>query len=278
MERETARARRAASIGPRRSPGANGAATPERPGRAAARSCAASACRQRSLIVKRAVAIAVAVAVLVATLAWLAVYGTEALSLFTDGQRLQAWVDERGVLAPFAMVLLVVAQVVVAVIPGEPLELGAGYAFGFWEGTALCLIGSLIGTIVVVALTRTVGMKVVELFFSREKIESIAWLRTSKRFELVLFLCFLIPGTPKDVMTYVAGLTPCRLSRIAALTTVGRIPSIVSSTLASAYAAQGDWAATALVAGITLALVAVGVGAYALIARRERASGEAGPE
>lgn len=225
---------------------------------------------RRALIAKRIAVALCAVAVLAATLAWMAVYGKDALSLFADGPRLQAWVEARGVLAPVIMVLLVVVQVVVAVVPGEPLELGAGYAFGFWEGTALCLVGSLIGTIVVVALTRSVGMKVVELFFSREKIESVAWLRSSKRFELILFVCFLIPGTPKDIMTYVAGLTPCRLSRIAAITTVGRIPSIVSSTLASAYAAEGNWVATAVVAGLTLVLVAVGIGAYAWIARREK--------
>ena len=224
----------------------------------------------RSLVAKRVAVALCAVVVLAATLAWMAVYGKDALALFTDGPRLQAWVEARGVLAPAIMVLRVVVQVVVAVVPGEPLELGAGYAFGFWEGTALCLVGSLIGTIVVVALTRSVGMKVVELFFSREKIESVAWLRSSKRFELILFVCFLIPGTPKDIMTYVAGLTPCRLSRIAAITTVGRIPSIVSSTLASAYAAEGNWVATAVVAGLTLVLVAVGIGAYAWIARREK--------
>lgn len=226
----------------------------------------------KNLMAKRVAAIAIALALLAATLVWLAVYGKDALALFTDGQRLQAWVDERGVLAPAIMVLLVVVQIVIAVIPGEPLELGAGYAFGFWEGTALCLLGSLIGTVAVVALMRTVGAKVVELFFSREKIESLSWLRNSRRFELILFVCFLIPGTPKDIMTYIAGLTSCSAARIAAITTVGRIPSIISSTLASAFAAQGDWAATAFVAGLTLVLVAIGVGAYAWIARREKAA------
>ncbi|WP_255467138.1 TVP38/TMEM64 family protein [Raoultibacter phocaeensis] len=239
-------------------------------GKGDAASCSASG--RGALVAKRVAVVLGMAAVLAATLAWMAVYGKDALSLFTDGPRLQAWVGERGLLAPVLMALLVVAQVVVAVLPGEPLELGAGYAFGFWEGTALCLVGSLIGTVIVVALTRTVGIKVVELFFSREKIESVSWLRSSKRFELILFVCFLIPGTPKDIMTYVAGLTPCRASRIAAITTIGRIPSIISSTLASAYAAEGNWAATAIVAGLTLVLVVIGVGAYALVAKREKSS------
>ena len=88
-------------------------------------------------------------------------------------------------------------------MPGEPLELGAGYIFGFWEGTALCMAAGLVGTFIVVTLVRTLGMRAVELFFSREKIESMKWLQDSARFELLMFVCFLIPGTPKDVMTYV---------------------------------------------------------------------------
>lgn len=232
--------------------------------------CAAGQAVGRSLRAKRVAVIAVAVIALGATIAWLILYGGDAFSLFTDGQRLQAWVDERGVFAPVIMVFLVVVQIVVAVIPGEPLELGAGYAFGFWEGTALCLAGSLIGTIVVVALARTAGMRVCELFFSREKIASLSWLQSSSRFELLLFVCFLIPGTPKDIMTYIAGLTPCSAGRIAAITTVGRIPSIISSTLASAFAAQGDWTATVVVAAATVALVGIGVAVYAVISKREK--------
>ena len=96
------------------------------------------------------------------------------------------------------------------------------------------------------------------------------WLQDSARFELLVFVCFLIPGTPKDVMTYVAGLTRCPVWRIALITTVGRIPSIVSSTMAAGFAASGDWVASAVVVALTAAFAAAGVGLYAAIARRER--------
>ena len=197
-------------------------------------------------------------------------YGPELFAFFADGPRLQAWVDDRGVFAPLAMGALIVFQIIVAVLPGEPLELGAGYAFGFWEGTALCLMAGLIGTLVVVALVRTLGMKAVELFFSREKIASMKWLQDSARFELLMFVCFLIPGTPKDIMTYIAGLTNCPAWRIALITTVGRIPAIVSSTAMAGFAAAGDWAATAAVVALTAAFAAAGLAAYAMVVRREK--------
>lgn len=115
---------------------------------------------------------------------------------------------------------------------GEPLELGAGYIFGFWEGTALCMAAGLVGTFIVVTLVRTLGMKAVELFLlaREDRVHEVA--AGFRPFRLLMFVCFLIPGTPKDVMTYVAGLTRCPVWRIALITTVGRIPSIVSSTMA----------------------------------------------
>lgn len=216
------------------------------------------------------VALAATLAVVCALGAAAIAYGPELFAFFADGPRLQAWVDAQGAFAPVAMVALITVQIVVAVLPGEPLELGAGYAFGFWEGTALCLVAGLIGAIIVVALVRTLGMRAIELFFPREKIDSMKWLQDSARFELLMFLCFLIPGTPKDIMTYIAGLTKCPLWRIALIATVGRIPSIVSSTMAAGFAAEGNWMATAAVMALTVVFVIAGVGVYALIMRRAR--------
>ena len=140
--------------------------------------------------------------------------------------------------------------------------------FGFIEGTAICLVGGLIGTLAVTALVRTFGMRVVRAFFSEEKLASISWLRDSKRFELIMFIVFLIPGTPKDVLTYAAGISTCPWWRIAAITTVGRIPSIATSTLAAGFASEGSWVAAGATLIVTGVIVAGGAVAYRAISRR----------
>ena len=210
--------------------------------------------------------LAVAAAALVAAgVAW----GPELFAFFADGERLQAWVEAQGVWAPAAMVALIVAQVVVGFLPGEPVELGAGYAFGFWEGTLLCLIASAIGTVIVLTLCRTLGMKAVSLFCDPAKLENLSWLRDTSRFELVMFAVFLIPGTPKDLLTYAAGFTQCPAWRVVLIATFGRIPSIVSSTAVAGLAASGQWGIAAVVA-----VVCVGLAVYAVIVRRKtKASG-----
>lgn len=229
---------------------------------------------RRRLWAKRAGVLSALAAVCGAMAGWLALYGQEAFALFSDGARAQAWADSLGPAAPLAMAGLVAAQVVFAFLPGEPLELGAGYAFGFWEGTALCLAGSLAGTLAICAVVRAVGMRAIALFFPPEKLAEASWVRDARRFDLVLFLVFLIPGTPKDLLTYVAALSGKRAWRIAAVTTAGRVPSVVTSTLTAHFAAQGNWIATAASAAATLALVAAGALAYRLLAKREKARQE----
>ncbi len=201
-------------------------------------------------------------------IAALAIWGPSLWRFFSNGEAVKAWVDAQGHWAPLAMAALVVAQIVIAVLPGEPVELAAGYLFGFWEGTAICLAGGLVGTLVVTALVKLLGMRIVRMFFSTDQLEHVSWLHDAKRFELLMFIVFLIPGTPKDVLTYAAGLTTCPWWRIAAITTVGRIPSIITSTLAAGFASSGNWTAAIVTAAVTLVLVAMGSSAYALLRRR----------
>lgn len=235
---------------------------------AAAQPLTSSDAGRRALVRKR-VAVIVGLAALTAGLGALWVlYGPELLAFVADAPRFRAWVDEAGPWSRAAFVLANMAQVVLAFLPGEPLELAAGYAFGALEGTLWCLMASALGTALVMALVRAFGMRVIGLFFAPEKIASMKWLQDARRFELLLFLCFLIPGTPKDLLTYVAGLGKSSIGRIVALTTAGRIPSIVSSTFAAGAFGDGNYIAAAAIGALTVALAGVGVIAYRQLASK----------
>ena len=80
------------------------------------------------------------------------------------------------------------------------------------RGTGLCLLGALLGSVTVFLFVKKFGMRFVALFVSEEKIRSLKFLQNEKRLNLIAYILFLIPGTPKDVMTYIVGLTPMKLS------------------------------------------------------------------
>ena len=89
--------------------------------------------------------------------------------------------------------------------------MGAGYAYGAFEGTVLCLVGAAIASAIVFLLVKKVGTRIVYLFVSREKMESLKFLNDEQKLGRLIFILFLIPGAPKDVLTYLVGLTRIRL-------------------------------------------------------------------
>ena len=64
--------------------------------------------------------------------------GRPMIKFASDPDQFTVWIDEKGALGKLAFLGMMVFQVVVAVVPAEPLEIGAGYAFGAWGGTLWC--------------------------------------------------------------------------------------------------------------------------------------------
>ena len=180
----------------------------------------------------------------------------------------RAWVEQRGVWGKLAYVGMVLLQVLVAVIPGEPLEICGGYAFGALWGTVLCLLGALLGSVAVFAFVRRFGQPLVEVFFPREKLESLRFLHSSPRRDALLWLIFTVPGTPKDLLCYFAGLTDLSWGRWLLISSVGRIPSIVTSTIGGDALGVQNYQFALIAFAVTLAISGVGLLIYRAVCRR----------
>lgn len=188
--------------------------------------------------------------------------GGPLLEMLGDPDEFRSWVDSHSMFGRLIFIGMVILQVIVAVIPGEPMEIGAGYAFGAVEGTILCLVGTAIGSSLVFLFTKKLGIRMVEAFISREKLQSLKFLQNAERLNLVIFLAFLIPGTPKDVLTYFAGLTPIRLRTFLLLTSLARILSVVSSTLGGNALGTENYGMAVVVFLVTAVISAVGALIY----------------
>ncbi len=180
------------------------------------------------------------------------------------------YVKSHGPLGPLIMIGIMMMQVIVAFIPGEPFELGAGFVFGWASGSALCLAGSACASALVFLAVRKWGVKIVELFFPRDKIKSYSFLQNEKKLDLLVFILFLIPGTPKDLLTYVVGLTPMKLTTFLLLTTLARLPPLAPSPVTGGLAQRGGYAAPRVTYGVTLVITVVCVLWYRRISREEK--------
>lgn len=213
----------------------------------------------------------VAVLIFIAFMAAVTIFVGKPLVQFAeDPAQFQAWVDSAGIWGRVLFVGMVVLQVAVAFIPGEPVEIAAGYAFGFWEGTLLTLVGFLLGSWLVFALVRKFGVKLVEVFFPSKKISEFGFLKNPKKTKIITFILMLIPGTPKDFLSYFAGLTKLTLLEWLTIVAVARIPSLVTSTLTGAAAGEENYILTVILAVVTVAISLAGILYYRWICKQEK--------
>lgn len=194
--------------------------------------------------------------------------GRPLVAYVKEPQAFRDYVSSHGLWGRLIYLGMVTLQVVVAIIPGEPFELLAGYAFGAWEGTLLALTASFLGGTAVFLLVHKFGISLVRLYFGEDKLRSLSFLKTSPKRDVLFFLLFTIPGTPKDILCYYAGLTDMKLSVWLLIGSVGRIPSIVTSTLLADAVGTRKYLSAALVFAITLCLSLCGVLIYRYIVKR----------
>ena len=145
------------------------------------------------------------------------------------------WVQSKGIWGILVFLALQILQVVVAVLPGEPVELMAGALFGPVGGLLICLAGILLGSMFIYAAMKLLGAKAVP----SEALQKYRFLQNEQRARRALYLLFFLPGTPKDMLTYIGPFLPVKPGEFFFICTLARIPSVVTSTIAGSSLAGG---------------------------------------
>lgn len=156
--------------------------------------------------------------------------GKELTQVISNMETFKAWIGTFGVYDEIIFVTIRAIQTVIKIIPAEPLEIGAGYIWGTYKGLALCMIGTEIGSAVILILTSLFGTKLLNALFDIEEINKWSFIKNAKKKYLLLTIIYLIPGTPKDFITYFVGITDTKILPFLLVTGIARIPSIISST------------------------------------------------
>ena len=222
---------------------------------------------------KRKIIALFAIAIFIVVISIITAFAADKIDkLASDPTFFRQWIKGFGFWGRFIFIGLAALQVVLAVIPGGPVQIAAGYAFGVIEGSLWCAVGIQLGSAIAFLLARYLGMKIVELFFPREKIDSIKFLQNSKRLDFIVFVCFLIPGAPKDLLTYFCGMTRISFVKFILITTVARIPSIVFSVLSGNALVEKEYTAALIIIIALIACSGIGVLVYNKMMKKESKS------
>lgn len=208
---------------------------------------------------------------LIITIAVFWYIGRPMISFLSEPESFRQWVNSHGIWSRVIFIGMMALQVVIAFIPGEPLEISAGYAFGSIEGTILCQIGALLGSIIVYSFVKFFGIKVLEVFFPIQKIRDLRFIKDSKKLTLLTTILFLIPGTPKDILTYFVGLTPMKLRTWMLITFFARIPSIITSTIGGDALGIKNYSFAIILFVITTVMSLLGILIFHILSQKRKA-------
>ena len=210
---------------------------------------------------RRKILAGISLAVVVLLVAFVTLFVSRWLSSFSR-EDFRDYVRSFGALAPAVMLGLQILQVFIALIPGELVESAAGFILGPWRGTLGCYLGIALASALILTLTRRYGVKLVEVFISREKINELRFLSTEQKRNALIFLLFFIPGTPKDLLTYFVGLTDIKLGTFLLLSMVARIPSVLTSTFGGHLLGEARYLGAVILYGVTGLLSLLGMAGY----------------
>lgn len=169
-------------------------------------------------------------------------------------------VENSGILGMLSLFGLQVAQIFLIIVPGEPIEILSGMCYGSLWGTIFIMVSACIISTTILLLVRRFGRKFVYDFCDKrkvEKIENSIVFQNPKKIEFIMLILFLIPGTPKDLLVYIAGLLPIKPLKFIVISSISRFPSVISSTLAGENLAVGDWKMSIILYAIVFILVAI---------------------
>jgi uncharacterized membrane protein YdjX (TVP38/TMEM64 family) len=150
-------------------------------------------------------------------------------------------------------------QVVVAFIPGEVVQAVIGYMYGTIGGGFITLLGALVSSVFVFYLVRKLGAPFVQGMVGGKESGRLKFLTDSKNLNALVLILYLIPGLPKDLLTYVFPLTKIRASAFFVLSTIGRTPAIFATTFVVSSFRTGNYLQMVIVAVIFGGLGILGI-------------------
>jgi uncharacterized membrane protein YdjX (TVP38/TMEM64 family) len=174
--------------------------------------------------------------------------------LLRDQGQLSDLLQRWGRWAPLVTITIHMVQVLIAPIPGTAIDAVNGLLFGPWLGTLYSMTGVMIGSTIAMALTRRYGRRLVERVLDISSFERIDHM-VERHGSRVIFLIWLLPFLPDDVVCFLAGLTPIPLLELVILALIGRLPGVFVANLVGSQVDSLElwqW----IVLGVLFALIA----------------------
>lgn len=144
-------------------------------------------------------------------------------------RNLPSLLENNKVESIFALTGLQALQVIICIIPGQPIQFTSSYLFGVLGGYIISIIGATIGAVIAFYIAKLLGSEAIKQLFGESKVENYRNKINSGKGLLIAFMIYLLPGLPKDIVGYVAGISNMRILPFLIISSIGRSPGMLGS-------------------------------------------------
>ena len=183
-------------------------------------------------------------------------FGSEIFSK-DAAERLIIYLSAHQSISALLIIALQTIQVVICILPGQPIQIAASYMFGVICGLVLSLIGAVIGVVISFFTAKLLGRDAMHMIFGEEKVEDYRRKLNSGKGLAIAFLIYLIPGVPKDLVSYAAGISEMRFLPFMIVATVGRIPGMAGSLLFGHFLSKGNYTAIVILCAVVAIILLI---------------------
>jgi len=173
------------------------------------------------------------------------------VQLYRDKYFLRDTVASWGWMAPVVFILIQALQVVISPIPGEITGPVGGALFGTTWGVIYSTIGLTVGTLICFWVGRRWGEPLVRPWLSEHHWNRMNFILEAEG-AILCFILYLIPGFPKDIISYLFGISPMPFWVFAVISTIARLPGTWISSYFGAHVGEQQYLyAIAFIAAVT---------------------------
>lgn len=141
----------------------------------------------------------------------------------------------------FILILFQILQIIICILPGQPIQLYASYHNGILGGFLISITGAIIGTFITFNIANLLGKDAIKSIFNETKVEKYMKKLSHDKVYTIIFIIYLVPGFPKDLISYLAGISEIKIKPFLILSTIGRIPGLLGSLLVGNFLAKKNY-------------------------------------
>ncbi|AGY75797.1 TVP38/TMEM64 family protein [Clostridium autoethanogenum] len=186
-------------------------------------------------------------------------YYNKYMYIFRDPNKIKNWIMSYGKYGVVVFLFVQFLQVVAFFIPGEIVQIAGGYIYGTLFGSIISILGITFGSIAAYSISRIYGKPLINKIISDKDLKFFHRILNLGSINFIVFLLYLIPGIPKDVLAYICGISNIRFKHFILYSTLGRLPGVIISAYFGSKIYTGNKMVLILIGIIMTLLFIIGV-------------------